>query len=193
MQYLAYVGGSVVALLVGLFLVYRFNVTKEGPPATTSGPPTVKANPLGIFLDAVGGLVVVVSMIMLYILAVETGKHAGYRHQMGATSEGQFTVADRLRSAEIDPAKNDWIKWDAVENGVPLWYAVNVYVSGEAKPNTDVLASTATGYGPLPKEWEKVVVWYGTSQGPSIPQEIENPAVAGAKAAATAVPTTPST
>lgn len=170
MFYMLCVGATVVLGLLGLWLVYFFDFTKEVGGVR-------KFHALGAFMDVIGGVLLIVCGLSFYVLTVKTGDHASYRH-LARASEGQFTVADRLRSAkktDKEGGKEDWVSWTPVSNGTPLWYAVNVYTEEVEKPNTDVLSSEQTEYGPLPTKWTKVVVWYGTAQGPSIPHEIVNP------------------
>lgn len=182
--------GSIVLLVVGLvllvrgmYLVYTYDINEEyeeetDEPDGHGGTVHVKImktrpDPVGRRKTAFGILWLLLSVVILWPLAVNNSWHAQIRSLYGL-KEGQYNVSTRLKNVEVDPNNKNKITWKKPTDTTTQWIGVNVtVVPGYNKPNTEVLPGTSTEFE-APEGWDTVEVWYGTSLGPSSPVVVKN-------------------
>ncbi len=164
-----------LCLGVGLTLIYAcFFWGKAKNPG--EAPPL---NWWGIIGNVVGGMLLFGAAVILMPIIFSTSTHAELRRTY-KVDEGQYTVADRVRTAQVVRRNKEdlrpYLKWEKPVSGNPLWYAINVFTTESAKPNTDTVPGDILEYGPLPENWTEVEIFYGTSMGPSLQHKIRNSA-----------------
>lgn len=165
----------VVALIGGLFLVYRFNYDQW------SGGKT-KWFPHGGVLATLGLLMTIAGFLLLYLLVIPEEKHTEYRYRLGVAASMKG-VADPLVDLTLDEGAGKKVTWAFPADASPLWVAVTLYRddvketfvrSGANKSFEDKLALEGV---------TKVTAWYGTPGGPSALAEWPFPKPAAKKPA----------
>ncbi len=158
MTYALYVAGVLIGLIVGLFLVYRYNYTRV----------TGKIDILGAILATSGLVLTIVCCIGFYILTIPAFQHAEYRHRVGADGNARG-IADPLTDLllEEDSTTGKKVTWHYPTELHPLWVAITIY-HGSTK-ETFVRDGTCTSFDDnlTLKDVTKVTGWYGTPSGPS--------------------------
>jgi hypothetical protein len=164
---------GIALFFTGLFLIYFYDITK---PTTGGGK---EFDRWGFCMNSLGLAILIISLFPLWPGIVKTATHAYLRHFINA-DEGQYVVANRLKSLEASPDGSS-ITWTLPENTVALWYGVNFQTEKpDDKPNTQVLSGETTSFDGVPPGWTEAEVFYGTAQGPSSSRKVKNPAAAKA-------------
>lgn len=158
--YLLWVAGSLAALVLGLFLVYRFNFRDIRDAAGTT-----VIQPAHPWAAGIGLALTLVALPIFYILTTDTSSHATLRNAMGLAP--RFTVYEAIATGDVDKATGK-VTWTP-PSGRVLWVAILVTDEKE-KVNTHVVSGDIkeATYVDL-KSAKKVELFYGVPEGPSAP------------------------